>query len=55
MASPHVAGLVSYLRGLEGLSSASAIKATLLALATPGRVQDGQGAAKLIAYNGNGR
>jgi subtilisin family serine protease len=55
MASPHVAGLVSYLRGLDGLSSASAIKARVLALATPGRVQDGQGAANLIAYNGNGR
>ncbi|KAF2025414.1 subtilisin-like protein [Setomelanomma holmii] len=54
MASPHVARLVSFLRGLEGLSSASAIKARVLALATPTRVQDGQGAANLIAYNGNG-
>ncbi|KAH9876450.1 hypothetical protein J1614_003581 [Plenodomus biglobosus] len=55
MASPHVAGLVSYLRGLEGLSSAASIRARVLALATPGRVQDGQGAANLVAYNGNGR
>lgn len=55
MAAPHVAGLVSYLRGLEGLSSAANIKARVLALATPGRVQDGQGAANLVAYNGNGR
>ncbi|KAH7066654.1 subtilisin-like protease-like protein [Paraphoma chrysanthemicola] len=55
MASPHVAGLVSYLRGLEGLSSASAIRSRVLALATPGRVVDGLGAANLVAYNGNGR
>ncbi|KAI8931532.1 hypothetical protein NX059_011189 [Plenodomus lindquistii] len=55
MASPHVAGLVSYIRGLEGLSSAASIRARVIALATPGRVQDGQGAANLVAYNGNGR
>ncbi|KAJ4992443.1 subtilase [Stagonosporopsis vannaccii] len=55
MASPHVAGLVSYLRGLEGLSSAAAIKARVLELATPNRVTDAQGSANLLAYNGNGR
>lgn len=55
MASPHVAGLVSYLRGLEGPSSAAVIKARVVELATPGRVSDGQGAANLLAYNGNGR
>lgn len=55
MASPHVAGLVSYLRGLEGLSTAEAVKARVIELATPGRVVDGQGAANLVAYNGNGR
>lgn len=53
MASPHVAGLVSYLRGLEGPSTAEAVKARVLELATPGRVTDGQGAANLLAYNGN--
>lgn len=53
MASPHVAGLVSYLRGLEGFSTAEAVKARVLELATPGRVQDGKGAANLLAYNGN--
>ncbi|KAJ4299049.1 hypothetical protein N0V90_004293 [Kalmusia sp. IMI 367209] len=52
MASPHVAGLVSYLRGLEGPSSASAIKARVLELATPDRVIDAKGSANLIAYNG---
>lgn len=53
MASPHVGGLVSYLRGLEGPSSAEAIKARVLALATPNRVQDPKGSANLLAYNGN--
>lgn len=53
MASPHVAGLVSYLRGLEkdGMSAAD-VKAKVLALATPGRVQDTLGSANLVAYNG---
>ncbi|KAF9697838.1 hypothetical protein EKO04_004302 [Ascochyta lentis] len=55
MASPHVAGLVSYLRGLEGLSSASAVKARVLELATPDRVTDALDSANLLAYNGNGR
>ncbi|KAH6629245.1 subtilisin-like protease-like protein [Boeremia exigua] len=55
MASPHVAGLVSYLRGLEGLLSAADIKARVLELATPGRVTDTMGSANLLAYNGNGR
>ncbi|KAH7397217.1 oryzin precursor [Pyrenochaeta sp. MPI-SDFR-AT-0127] len=55
MASPHVAGLVSYLRALEGDLSAAAVKARVLALATPNRVTDGRNAANLLAYNGNGR
>lgn len=55
MASPHVAGLVSYLRGLEGFSSAAAIKQRVYDLATPNRVTDAQGSMNLLAYNGNGR
>ena len=55
MAAPAVAGLVSYLRSVEGKMSAEAVKARVLALATPGRVIDGKGAANLLAYNGNGR
>jgi len=54
MASPHVAGLVSYLRALEGFSNATAVRARVLELATPDRVSDIQGAANLLAYNGNG-
>jgi oryzin len=52
MASPHVAGLVSYLRGLEGGLSAADVKAKVLALATPGRVKDAKGSADLVAFNG---
>ncbi|KAF2825133.1 subtilisin-like protease-like protein [Ophiobolus disseminans] len=52
MASPHVAGLVSYLRGLEGASSAADVKARVLALATPDLVADAMGAANLMAFNG---
>lgn len=52
MATPHVAGLVAYLRGLVGGMSAADVKAKVLALATPGRVQDAMGSANLVAYNG---
>jgi subtilisin family serine protease len=55
MASPHIAGLVSHLRGLEGFSSAAAVKATLLELVTPNRITGTQGSANLLAYNGNSR
>jgi oryzin len=52
MASPHVAGLVSYLRGLEGSMAADKVRARVLELATPGLVVDAMGAANLMAYNG---
>jgi oryzin len=54
MAAPHVAGLVSYFRGLEGPSSSAAVRARLLGYAVVGRVKDAQGAPSLVAYNGNG-
>ncbi|EFQ93600.1 hypothetical protein CFE70_010170 [Pyrenophora teres f. teres 0-1] len=53
MASPHVAGLVSYLRGLEGPMSAAAVKARVYALGTPNVVTDAKGSVNLLAYNGN--
>ena len=53
MSAPYVVGLVSYFRGLEGPSSAAAVKARVLQLATPGRVTDTRGLANLIAYNEN--
>jgi hypothetical protein len=40
MASPAVAGLVSYLRALEGPSTAAEVKARVYELATPGVVTD---------------
>jgi subtilisin family serine protease len=55
MASPHIAGLVSYLRALEGPMTAADVKARIYELATPGRVTGARDAVNLIAYNGNGR
>ncbi|OAG00098.1 subtilisin-like protease-like protein [Paraphaeosphaeria sporulosa] len=54
MAAPHVAGLVSYLRGSEGPMNAEKVKARVLGLATPGRVVDAKGSADLVAFNGAG-
>lgn len=53
MAAPHVAGLVSYLRSVEGPSTAAAVKARVYALGTPNVVTDPMGSANLLAYNGN--
>ncbi|KAG9184938.1 oryzin [Alternaria panax] len=53
MASPAVAGLVSYLRALEGPSTAADVKARVYELATPGLVTDGLGSVNLLAFNGN--
>lgn len=52
MAAPHVAGLVSYLRGVEGPSTAAGIKARIYALGTKDIVTDTQGSTNLLAYNG---
>lgn len=54
MAAPHVAGLVAYLRGLEGPMSAARVRARVLELATPGRVVDARGSANLVVFNGAG-
>lgn len=53
MASPAVAGLVSYLRALEGPSTAADVKARVYELATPGVVTDTLGSVNLLAFNGN--
>jgi subtilisin family serine protease len=55
MASPHVAGLVSYLRGLEGASTAADVKARVLELATPGLVTDTMNSTNLLAFNGSNK
>jgi subtilisin family serine protease len=51
-AAPFVAGLVSYIRALEGQSLGPTVRARVLALATPGRLTDVAGAPNLLAYNG---
>lgn len=54
MATPHVTGLVLYLRALEGLTTANAA-ARLNALATTGKITSpGTGSPNRIIYNGNG-
>jgi oryzin len=50
--APFVAGLVSYIRGLEGQSIGAAARARILALATQNRLTDVAGAPNLLAYNG---
>jgi subtilisin family serine protease len=55
MAAPHVAGLVSYIRGLEGPMTAEEVKARVLELAVTGKVKDLRESADRLAYNGNGR
>ncbi|KAJ9132241.1 Subtilisin-like proteinase Mp1 [Pleurostoma richardsiae] len=56
MATPHVAGLVLYLKSTKGsLGSASAITAAIKDLGTKNVVRSpGSGSPNLIAYNGNG-
>lgn len=57
MATPHVAGLVLYLKSVEGgkLASPEAVTARLTELATKGAVTEGgDGSPNLLAYNGNG-
>ncbi|KAK6353485.1 Basic amino-acid permease [Orbilia brochopaga] len=55
MAAPHVAGLVCYLRRLEGLGTPEQVTARMLQLAQKG-VLDGpslKGSPNLLAFNGN--
>ncbi|KAI6380651.1 hypothetical protein MCOR25_001586 [Pyricularia grisea] len=56
MATPLVAGLISYLRALEGgLASPSDVKARLVALGHKGVVTDPKGSPNVLVYNGSGR
>lgn len=62
MATPHVAGLILYLRGLESglvggavMRSAAEVVESLKGLATAGVVGNrGKGSPDLLAYNGSG-
>ncbi|KAK3376533.1 oryzin precursor [Lasiosphaeria ovina] len=57
MATPHIAGLVLYLKSVDKAANAkaAAITAKIKSLATKGVVQSaGTGSPNMIAYNGNG-
>ncbi|KAI1415837.1 subtilisin-like protein [Hypoxylon sp. FL1857] len=53
MASPHVAGLVTYLMSREFISGPKNITNRLVELGTPNKVQNAKGSPNLIAFNGN--
>ncbi|KAF2795054.1 oryzin precursor [Melanomma pulvis-pyrius CBS 109.77] len=56
MACPAVAGLVCYLRALEGLSSVEAVTARIIELSTKDVVTDArEGSPNRLAYNGSGQ
>lgn len=56
MACPAVAGLVCYLRTLEGLSSVEAVTARIIELSTKDVVTDArEGSPNRLAYNGSGQ
>jgi oryzin len=54
MATPHVAGLVAYLKGLGGLASPAATTQRIIELATTGQISDVRNSPNRIAYNGSG-
>jgi oryzin len=54
-ASPFVAGLISYIRGLEGAMGPDDVRKKIVGYATAGKVVDAKGGANLIAYNNNGQ
>lgn len=53
MASPHIAGLVTYLISRESISGPANIAKRLAELGTPNKVQNLNGSPNLIAFNGN--
>ncbi|KAI1083002.1 subtilisin-like protein [Whalleya microplaca] len=54
MASPHVAGLTTYLMSREGISSPTNVVNRMLQLGTANKVKNGnKGSPNLIAFNGN--
>ncbi|KAF2156347.1 subtilisin-like protease-like protein [Myriangium duriaei CBS 260.36] len=55
MASPHVAGLALYLKGLMNLPDAQSTKNYIMQSAVQNVVQYPQGSQNLMAYNGSGQ
>lgn len=55
MATPHITGLILYLKAMEGLSTASAAISRLKSLASSGVISGvPSGTVNLLGYNGNG-
>ncbi|KAI3390566.1 hypothetical protein diail_9190 [Diaporthe ilicicola] len=55
MATPHVTGLVLYLKALEGLTSPASVTSRIKALASSGIISGvPSGTVNALAYNGNG-
>lgn len=55
MATPHITGLVLYLKALEGLTTPAATVARLKALGTSSLISGvPSGTVNLLGYNGNG-
>lgn len=54
-ASPQVAGLVCYLRALEGLTTIEEVTDRIEELATKDVITNPKGSANLVAYNGSGK
>ncbi|KAI0007489.1 subtilisin-like protein [Xylariaceae sp. FL0662B] len=53
MASPHVAGLTTYLMSREQLSTPASVVNRMLQLGTSGKVKNAKGSPNLITFNGN--
>ncbi|KAI0378069.1 subtilisin-like protein [Hypomontagnella monticulosa] len=53
MASPHIAGLATYLMSREFVSGPGNIAKRMVELGTPGKVKNPNGSPNLIAFNGN--
>lgn len=55
MATPHVTGLVLYLKALEGLTSPASVTSRIKALGSSGIITDvPSSTVNILAYNGNG-
>lgn len=55
MATPHITGLVLYLKALEGLTTPASVIARLKALGSASRISGvPSGTVNLLGYNGNG-
>lgn len=53
MASPHIAGLATYLMSREFVSGPADVAKRMVELGTPGKVKNPNGSPNVIAFNGN--